>query len=188
MIYQLRPTPRRPVARKAVTNSTGYVFTPPLEELLALDQCALAAVKNFALTRPKVASVEWIGAVDLRELPLASIDKYVEIGHDESGQAFVAVHAFAEEGERDEGGGEEENVENSSANCALQAGRRGAAAGSHKPLGRCLDRAARVTLSGVFPPDGGAALEEICASQRGWAMESWSDTSGEWKFTVEDFS
>jgi hypothetical protein len=175
-----RPAPRRPRA----TNTTGYTFTPSFDELQAMAADELSAVERFTLARPGVGEVTWVGAVDLRELPLASIDQYVEIGLDECDQPFVAVHPRGLDAADSDA---DDNAENAGWNRADRPPRAG------KALGRCLNCAARVTLHSVFPTQRDRAalkawrldLESICAEQ-GWAMEGWSE-SGDWQFQVERF-
>ena len=180
-----RPAPRRPGPR--ATNATGYTFSPSFDELQAMSADELSAVERFTLARPGVGEVTWVGAVDLRELPLASVDQYVEIGLDECDQPFVAVHPRGLDAADTDAG---DNAENAGWNRVDRPPR----VGTGKALGRCLDCAARVTLRSVFPTQRDRAalkawrldLESICTEQN-WAMEGWSCESGDWQFQVERF-
>lgn len=60
-----QPNPNAPILTKL-----GYVTQPPLEELQTMTDDQLKAVNGFAVIRPEVGRIKWLGSVDVRGVNL----------------------------------------------------------------------------------------------------------------------
>jgi hypothetical protein len=128
------PPPRLPRLSAALV-AAGYDTVPPLATLATLSDAALASVQGFGVRRAGHGIIRWEGAVDVRGLPLDAIVRIAE--------GAVAVYA-PPEGEAPPPAAEGEEAD-SPARLTVRA----------PPRGEGLNRAARIALEGVFPPEEG---------------------------------